>query len=669
MNNSQKGIPLEGKFPMSKYSRVKILLDAILLLLASCSGYFFKKGNLTFEEIYIKFIPLYLGCWLISSLLTGKFKNNDEVDSFLERLKPFFASTLFFLGMLSVFIYGFRLEVSRFIVFGSLGIFLVLEILFLSGNYLPLFMPRGKTQRNTFSITFFFLEFLLITIGFLATHFLKIGSLEIRDSYEEVLLLIYFLWFLNGLLIHRFYIPRERNYFRMIYPFIKSNFVTLSMASIIVFGFKTGFSRLLVFGSLMVYMVFELLLITIKFLDNYRKNIDVPEISLFEAPEVVQQAGGIIEKIMEKERVDVEKTAIENKDFSSPLVREKLKNIYLNPLPEVFRFVDEKVQLDSIDILKAEVIDTGNLYNVEVLPEESMEFFMNLNRINNFRRLNKYLVEVNKKMVDGGIFVGKFEPCEKRNYYFKKRYPHALAQILYFFDFIWHRVIPKLPLLKKFYFGITRGKSRLFSMAEALGRLYFCGFEVISLEHMDQFVYFIVRKVKYPQRDVVPSYGLLFKQKRVGKGREIVYIYKMRTMHPYSEYIHQYIYDRNKLDEKGKIKDDFRITNWGKFFRKLWIDELPMIINWLKGDIKLVGVRPLSLTFFSTYPKDLQEQRTLYKPGLIPPYYVDMPSSMEEVWDSERRYLEKYKTHPRRTDLSYFFKALANILFRGAKSG
>jgi lipopolysaccharide/colanic/teichoic acid biosynthesis glycosyltransferase len=98
------------------------------------------------------------------------------------------------------------------------------------------------------------------------------------------------------------------------------------------------------------------------------------------------------------------------------------------------------------------------------------------------------------------------------------------------------------------------------------------------------------------------------------------------------------------------------------------MDELPMLVNWLKRDIKLVGVRPLSETFFKTYPLELQKERSLVRPGLIPPYYADMPSGMKEVWESERRYLERYRDHPRRTDFIYFFRALNNILFHHAKS-
>ncbi len=655
-----------------KYSKVKIFLDGVLLLSAFAAAYFIKRGHLHFESIYIKFLPIYFCCWLLSSLLTGKLKNNEHKTGFIKRLDPFFSSALFFTGMLSLLIYGLNLyQLSRFIVFGALGIFLLLEILVLSGNYLPLFKARQQEVSWGFSNTFFLLEFLLITLSFFAIHFLKIGTLRLQESYEEVLLLIYFLWIFTGLIVHRFQIPEEKNYFRMIYPFVKSNFIVLSIASLFVFGFRTGFSRLLVFGSLGVYACFEILVISLYYIHNLQKRIDIPEINLFEAPLVSLHLGRakVVDDVVQKEKEEAKKIGMDKTGFSSPLVREKLQSIYLKRSPRVFDFVDRVIELDTIDIVKAEVIDTGNPYNVEILPDHALEFFMNLHTLNNYRRLNQYLILVNRKMKEQGILVGKFEPCERRHIYFLNNYPRILANILYLFDFTWKRVFPKLPILKKIYFAVTRGMSRVFSMAEALGRLNFCGFEIVSLENVDNFVYFVVQKVRQPTADTNPSYGLLFKQKRVGINGNNIYIYKMRTMHPYSEYVHQYIYDKNKLDEKGKIKDDFRITAWGKIFRKLLIDEIPMLINWFKGDLKLVGVRPLSETFFATYPQDLQKERTRYKPGLIPPYYADMPGSIEEVWESERRYLQKYEKHPRRTDTAYLFKALNNILFHKARSG
>jgi len=110
------------------------------------------------------------------------------------------------------------------------------------------------------------------------------------------------------------------------------------------------------------------------------------------------------------------------------------------------------------------------------------------------------------------------------------------------------------------------------------------------------------------------------------------------------------------------------MTEWGRVFRKFWIDELPQVVNYLHGDLNLVGVRALSQHYFSLYPKEMQEFRTMFKPGLVPPYYADMPDSFEEIIDSERQYLQQKQQHPFVTDLRYFGKAFYNIIFKNARS-
>jgi lipopolysaccharide/colanic/teichoic acid biosynthesis glycosyltransferase len=156
--------------------------------------------------------------------------------------------------------------------------------------------------------------------------------------------------------------------------------------------------------------------------------------------------------------------------------------------------------------------------------------------------------------------------------------------------------------------------------------------------------------------------------KRVWQHGQLINVFKFRTMHPYSEYLQAYIYKENDLEAGGKIKNDFRITSWGKLFRKLWIDELPQFLNLLRGELSLVGVRALSEHYFSLYPKDLQELRVQFKPGLVPPYYADMPNSFEEIIESERKYLLKRQQRPFSTQIQYFFKAWWNIIVKRARS-
>jgi lipopolysaccharide/colanic/teichoic acid biosynthesis glycosyltransferase len=84
--------------------------------------------------------------------------------------------------------------------------------------------------------------------------------------------------------------------------------------------------------------------------------------------------------------------------------------------------------------------------------------------------------------------------------------------------------------------------------------------------------------------------------------------------------------------------------------------------------MKIVGVRPLSKHFFELYPEETQKLRIRNKPGLFPPFYVDLPSNFEEVVASEKKYLELYQKHKLKTDFTYFFKIAKNIIFKNARS-
>ena len=94
-----------------------------------------------------------------------------------------------------------------------------------------------------------------------------------------------------------------------------------------------------------------------------------------------------------------------------------------------------------------------------------------------------------------------------------------------------------------------------------------------------------------------------------------------------------------------------------------------MLINLIKGEIKLVGVRPISRHYFNLYSDELKKIRVKFKPGFIPPYYVHMPKNFNEIMDSEMRYLKEFQKNPVKTDLKYLFLALKNVLLGKIRSG
>jgi len=229
-------------------------------------------------------------------------------------------------------------------------------------------------------------------------------------------------------------------------------------------------------------------------------------------------------------------------------------------------------------------------------------------------------------------------------------------------------VFPKLYGIKKVYFAITKGRNRIISRAEVLGRLYFCGFELIAEKENNDRLYFIARKAKSPSLDESPSYGPLVRLERLGRNGRPINIYKFRTMYPYSEYLQEYVYNKNKLQKGGKFKDDFRVSALGKFMRETWLDELPALCNWIKGEVKIFGVRPLSMQYQSLYSDEILELRKKVKPGLIPPFYADLPETLEKIMESEKRYVQSYLKEPFKTQCVYLWKAFVNIVIKGARS-
>ena len=140
-------------------------------------------------------------------------------------------------------------------------------------------------------------------------------------------------------------------------------------------------------------------------------------------------------------------------------------------------------------------------------------------------------------------------------------------------------------------------------------------------------------------------------------------------MHPYSEYLQDYVLKVNGYAQTGKPADDFRIPSWGKFMRRYWLDEIPQLYNVLKGDLKLVGIRPVSERYFKDIPKEMQRLRLTQKPGCVPPYVsLNRNGNVMSVLQAEKEYLEEKIRNPYSTDIKYFFKAVFNIVFKHKRS-
>ncbi len=113
---------------------------------------------------------------------------------------------------------------------------------------------------------------------------------------------------------------------------------------------------------------------------------------------------------------------------------------------------------------------------------------------------------------------------------------------------------------------------------------------------------------------------IFFKQKRIGKNRKTFKCLKFRTMFPESEDMLQNLLSRNKklriqYQKDFKLKNDPRITPIGKFLRKSSLDEIPQFINVLKGEMSIVGPRPIVKKEVLKYGKSFKKAFSL-RPGI-----------------------------------------------------
>lgn len=164
--------------------------------------------------------------------------------------------------------------------------------------------------------------------------------------------------------------------------------------------------------------------------------------------------------------------------------------------------------------------------------------------------------------------------------------------------------------------------------------------------------------------------SIFYKQKRIGKNGKIFYLYKFRSMVPNADEVLKEMLKEKKYKEEWKkyqkFENDPRITKIGKFLRKTSLDEAPQFINILKGDMSLIGPRPLIEGELDEHGGNHEIYESV-RPGLSSWWACNGRSSMEY---DERLELEYYyvKNQSILLDLKCIFKTVLAVLKKdGAK--
>jgi len=158
---------------------------------------------------------------------------------------------------------------------------------------------------------------------------------------------------------------------------------------------------------------------------------------------------------------------------------------------------------------------------------------------------------------------------------------------------------------------------------------------------------------------------VFFRQTRVGKGGQRFGIFKFRTMVADAEARKAELLDQNEAGGLFKIADDPRITRVGRILRKTSLDELPQLLNVLRGEMSLVGPRPLPERDYERL-EDWHRKRYLVLPGMTGLWQVSGRSELDfdELVRLDFLYLERWSIF---LDLSILLKTIpAVIRARGA---
>lgn len=158
---------------------------------------------------------------------------------------------------------------------------------------------------------------------------------------------------------------------------------------------------------------------------------------------------------------------------------------------------------------------------------------------------------------------------------------------------------------------------------------------------------------------------VFFLQERIGLNKRKFRIYKLRTMVANAEKLQAALERRNEVSGPVfKIKEDPRITPVGKFLRRSSIDELPQLFNVLKGNMSLVGPRPLPVRDYAGFSEDWQRRRFSVKPGITCLWQVNGRNGIPfEQWMLlDLQYMDEWSLW---LDLKILAKTLPAVL-RGA---
>lgn len=493
-------------------------IDFFLLNFSFFSCYFFKRGNLDLTGIYARLLFMFYLCWFVASLMGNKFKPSSYA-AYGTGILTFFKSSLYlaYLIIFMVVVSGFS-EYSRILIFSTCLMIFVLDCLVWS-IYNKTFNSRATDKislknilkpfrlKNSISYPLIFMDLLLVIIAFFMVNYLKRGQMALLPDYPKLFMVFLGLWFVVSAMTGKFSVGRFRSVYFLIWQWVKAGGMMMATMTVLIFGLRLFyFSRFQALGPILVLMVMELILIGLYHKMRQGKIID-------EDIESVDTVGNILKQDDIQLKFDID---VIRQKLMEP-APETIKKRFALKDPELYEFMVQHLVLNNM--IRMETVFERSC---EMLDQDSdrvpTRLFFNYWKINDIRRMNAYFLQVYKMLLPGGYFIGHAHTIGTHYKWIKKKFPRHIANLVYLAGFCLNRVMPKIPGLQNIYFAITKGRGRAVSRAEILGRLCFCGFEIVAEKEIEKRLYVIARKVKTTSLDKSPTYGPLVQLKRSGLG-------------------------------------------------------------------------------------------------------------------------------------------------------
>jgi len=122
------------------------------------------------------------------------------------------------------------------------------------------------------------------------------------------------------------------------------------------------------------------------------------------------------------------------------VIYEILVERFLKYYPGLYQFAGKTIDFSQINHSEAAVVNSPEFLDLDIINDASVRLFINLHTINDIRWINRYFLEVHKRLINGGYFLGRANTIDIHKRQFFKKYPKYFAEFVYIFHFVFFRV-------------------------------------------------------------------------------------------------------------------------------------------------------------------------------------------------------------------------------------